>query len=58
MAGMNVLSWCIDDFVKAVGKDAAAYNTNLCYNSLPTTPHTHKLIKAYERVYGGFPIWM
>lgn len=55
MAGMNVLSWSVSDFIKAVGKDAAAYNANLCYNTLPTTPNTTRLIKEYERVYGGAP---
>jgi branched-chain amino acid transport system substrate-binding protein len=53
ISGMNVLSWGASDFLKAVGVDAGAYNSSLGAYSLPTTPHTAKLVQLYDRIYGG-----
>ncbi len=55
LAGMNVLSWGISDFIKAVGTDAASYNSTAGIFSMPTTPQTAKLLKSYESTYGGVP---
>jgi len=51
--GMNVQSWATSDFLKAVGVDAAAYNSTVACISLPTTRNTDRLLKIYERQYGG-----
>ena len=56
ITGTNLLSWSIDDFIKAVGIDAAAYNSTNCFMTLPTTPHTATLIETYKKVYGGHPL--
>jgi branched-chain amino acid transport system substrate-binding protein len=56
ITGTNLLSWSIDDFVKAVGVNAAAYNSSHCFTTLPTTPHTGALIRKYTSRYGGSPL--
>jgi len=56
ITGTNLLSWSIDDFIKAVGIDAAAYNSTNCFMTLPTTPHTFTLIERYKKVYAGHPL--
>jgi branched-chain amino acid transport system substrate-binding protein len=56
ITGTNLLAWSIDDFIKAVGIDAAAYTGNECFATLPTTPHTAVLIDRYKKVYGGWPL--
>jgi len=53
ISGINGVSWSTSEFLKAVGVDAAAYNSSLGQNSLPTTPHTAQLVKKYEQIYGG-----
>lgn len=55
LAGMSTLAWSTSDFIKAVGIDAAAYSTTNGFGTMPTTPHTVKLLKDYERIYGGGP---
>lgn len=55
LAGMITLAWSTSDFLKAVGVDAAAYNTTNGFGCLPTTPNTVKLLKLYEKTYGGTP---
>lgn len=55
ITGSNVLAWSTSDFIKAIGIDAAAYNNSNCFNTLPVTPKTGKLLKEYERIYGGDP---
>jgi len=55
LAGMNVLAWSVSDFIKAVGVDAAAYLTTGGFATMPTTPNTVRLLKEYERIYGGSP---
>ena len=55
LAGMITLAWSTSDFLKAVGVDAAAYNTTNGFGCLPTTPNTVKLLKLYEKTYGGAP---
>ncbi len=54
-SGMITLAWSTSDFIKAVGVDAAAYNTTNGFGCLPTTPNTVKLLKLYEKTYGGSP---
>jgi branched-chain amino acid transport system substrate-binding protein len=54
-AGMITLSWSSSDFIKAVGAEAAAYTVSLSFGTMPTTPHTTKLIQEYGKVYGGTP---
>jgi ABC-type branched-subunit amino acid transport system substrate-binding protein len=54
-AGMITLSWSTSDFIKAVGVDAAAYTVSLSFGTMPTTPHTTKLLQQYAMVYGGSP---
>jgi branched-chain amino acid transport system substrate-binding protein len=56
ITGTNLLSWSIDDFIKAVGVDAAAYNSSHCFTTLPTTPHTAVLIERYKKAYSGYPL--
>lgn len=53
--GLNTLSLSIPDFIKAVGLEAAAYNTTMSLFSMPTTPQTAELLKRYDRAYGGMP---
>jgi len=56
IAGMNALAWGVSDFIKAVGVDAAAYLTTAGFSgAMPTTPNTVRLLKEYERIYGGSP---
>jgi len=54
-AGMITLSWSTSDFIKAVGVEAAAYTVSMSFGTMPTTPHTAKLIQQYAQVYGGSP---
>jgi branched-chain amino acid transport system substrate-binding protein len=53
--GMNTLAWSTSDFLKAAGADAAAYVATNGFGTLPTTPNTVKLLKLYEKTYGGSP---
>jgi branched-chain amino acid transport system substrate-binding protein len=55
ITGMNTLAWSVKDFLKAAGTEAAAYNSSLSVFSMPTTPHTVKLLKEYDRIHGGSP---
>ena len=55
ITGTNVLAWSVTDFIKAVGIDAAAYTSSNCFNTLPTTPHTAKLLGDYKRIYKSYP---
>jgi ABC-type branched-subunit amino acid transport system substrate-binding protein len=55
ICGMNPMSWTLNEYKKAIGIDAAAYNSSMGFNSFPTTPNTVKLIKKYESLYGGQP---
>lgn len=55
LGGLNVLAWSASDFIKAVGKDAAAYLVTSGFGTQPTTPNTIRLLKEYERTYGGSP---
>ncbi len=52
-AGMITLSWSASDFIKAVGVDAASYTAGLGLGTMPTTPHTVKMLQEYARRYGG-----
>src|SRR5450759_1480958 len=50
---MITLSWSTSNFIKAVGVDAASYTTSLGVATMPTTPHTVKMLQDYARRYGG-----
>jgi ABC-type branched-subunit amino acid transport system substrate-binding protein len=52
-AGMITLSWSTSNFIKAVGVDAAAYTASLGVATMPTTPHTVKMLQEYAHRYGG-----
>lgn len=52
-SGMITLSWSTSNFIKAVGVDAASYTTSLGVATMPTTPHTVKMLQDYARRYGG-----
>ncbi len=53
--GLNTLSLSIPDFIKAVGVQAASYNSTMSLFSMPTTPHTAEQLKKYDKTYGGMP---
>ena len=55
LIGLNALTFATDNFIKSVGIDAAAYNSSLAVNAMPTTPKTAELLGEYEKVYGGKP---
>lgn len=55
MSGVVSLSWSVDDFIKAVGLEAAAHTSSLCMFSMETTPKTIQLLKEYDRIYKGAP---
>jgi branched-chain amino acid transport system substrate-binding protein len=52
-AGMITLSWSTSNFIKAVGVDAASYTASLGVATMPTTPHTVKMLQEYAHRYGG-----
>jgi ABC-type branched-subunit amino acid transport system substrate-binding protein len=52
-SGMITLSWSASNFIKAVGVEAASYTSSLGVATMPTTPHTVKLLKEYARRYSG-----
>jgi len=52
-SGMITLSWSTSNFIKAVGVEAASYTSSLGVATMPTTPHTVKLLQDYARRYSG-----